>query len=330
MGAQNMSVGARRIKRVQNDEFIAAVNGTTGFGNTAYACNPGNSTTFPWLSGESTQWEKYRFEFLEFYFEHDVSAFATQGTTGKVIMSFDYDAADAPPTSKAQMESSEPHADGMPNEDFGVIMDPADLSGRTDLHYVRRAGLPGGADIRLYDVGNLNIATQGNQNTTEVGELHVRYSCVFEVPVLDSTTAAPANNQVSWFQSSSAQTLTTTVATTLTLGTTKTNGLAVVNTAGSMVPPAGNYVIDNWAVASDNTAEAYTVVLDFQKNGSTVFTSTLPTFKAAVSLGAGEAVTVPHSCYVSANGTDAFTLVETFTGAAGALTTVGSCRWLAV
>lgn len=339
MGAQNRSVGQRRIKRVQNDEFIAAISsGSAGggatFANTAFPINPGNSTTFPWLAGEAAQWEKYRFEYLEFYFEHDVSAFATVGQTGKVIMSLDYDAADAPPTTKQQMLDTEPHADGMPNEDFGLTANPPDLSGNTDLHYVRLAGLPGGADIRLYDVGNFNIATQGISGaSTELGELHVRYSVVFEVPILSSDAkAAPANNQVSWFQSTSAQTNTTAVATTQLVATATANGLSIVNTAGSMVPPAGNYVVDFSVVGADSAAEAYLVLADFQKNGVSVYQSTgnRPFFTTGSSLGAGETDTVSGSVFVSANGTDAFVLKVTQTGAAGTLTAGSSVRWIAV
>jgi len=337
MGAQNRSSGLRRSKRVENDEFVVAISSAaTGanFGNTAFACNPGQASSFPWLAGEATQWEKYRFEYLEFYYEHDVSSFATAGTTGKVVMSFDYDAADSPPTSKAQMLDTEPHADGMPNEDFGLSMNPADLDGRTDMHYVRLAGLPGGADIRLYDVGNLNVATQGiASNATELGELHVRYAVVFEVPILSSDQkAAPANNQVSWFQSTSAQTNLTGVTTTQLVATASTNGLAVVNTAGSMVPPAGNYLVDFTGQAEDTAAEAFAVIMDLKKNNVSVYaaTTTRPTFSYSASLGALEVVSLSGSVFVTANGTDAFTLVVTETGAAGALTFGGSVRWTAV
>jgi len=273
MGAQNRSTAQRRFKRVENDEFIAAVlSAGTGanFGTTAFACNPGNATTFPWLSGEATQWEKYYFEYLEFYYEHDVSAFATAGTTGKVVMSFDYDAADAPPTTKQQMLDTLPHADGMPNEDFGITMNPQDLSGRTDLHYVRLAGLPGGADIRLYDVGNLNIATQGiASNATELGELHVRYAVVFEVPVLSSDVkAAPANNQVSWFQSTAAQTYLTGVGAIAVNATASSNGLGIFNTTGTFEPPAGNYLVDFSASGKDTSAEAIDLIVTSSKMGS--------------------------------------------------------------
>lgn len=337
MGAQNRSAGLRRTKRVENDEFIVAISSASvgaNFGNTAFACNPGQASTFPWLAGEATQWEKYRFEYLEFYYEHDVSSFATAGTTGKVIMSFDYDAADSPPTTKQQMLDTQPHADGMPNEDFGMSMDPPDLDGRTDLHYVRLAGLPGGADIRLYDVGNLNVATQGiASSATELGELHVRYAVVFEVPILSSDSkAAPANNQVSWFQATTGQVLTTTVPTTLLLATALANGLAVVNTAGSMVPPAGNYLVDYYAKSLDSAAEAFDAILDFQKNAASVNISTATRVedKVQASIGAGSVLTSGGSAFVTANGTDAFTLVGTMTGAAGTLTMGGSCRWVAV
>jgi len=335
MGAQNRSSGMRRSKRVENDEFVATVSSAaTGanFGNTAFAVNPGNATTFPWLAGEATQWEKYYFEYLEFYFEHDVSGFATAGTTGKVIMSFDYDAADAPPTTKQQMLDTEPHADGMPNEDFGLITNPLDLSGRTDLHYVRLAGLPGGADIRLYDVGNLNIATQGiASNATELGELHVRYAVVFEVPILSSDAkAAPANNQVSWFESTSPQTIATTVDTTLLLGTTHTNGLGVVNTSGSMVPPAGNYLVSYHEVGKDSASETFQLIADLFKNGVSVMQAIggRPQFNVSAVSGAED--TIGATVFVTANGTDAFTLRADPGGAAGTLTVSGSLVWLAV
>jgi hypothetical protein len=332
MGAQNRSGGQRRIKRVQNDEFIAAVTsgagGVTAFNNVAFPVNPGNATTFPWLAGEAQQWEKYRFEYLEFYFEHDVSAFATAGTTGKVILSFDYDAADSPPTTKQQMLDTEPHADGMPNEDFGLVMYPPDLSGRTDLHYVRLAGLPGGADIRLYDVGNMNVATQGITGaTTEVGELHVRYSVVFEIPILSSDAkAAPANNQVSFFSNAAPETPTSTVDYQMLFATAVTNGLAIVNTAGSFVPPAGNYLVD--AFVSVAAATSLTVFsLDIEKNGVTVFGTVPADAQSAVAVVTQQTLSAP--VFVSANGTDTFVVEINATGT-GALTAGGSIRWVAV
>jgi len=333
MGAQNRSYGIRRTKRVENDEFVAAVSSAaTGanFGNTAFPVNPGNATTFPWLAGEATQWEKYRFEYLEFYYEHDVSAFATAGTTGKVIMSFDYDAVDSPPTSKQQMLDTEPHADGMPNEDFGMSMNPADLSGQADLHYVRLAGLPGGADIRFYDVGNLNIATQGiASNATELGELHVRYAVVFEVPILSSDLkAAPANNQVSVFQSTAPEAGATTVDTVLAFATVSTNGLAVVNTTGSFVPPAGNYLVDVMVTSFNTTATTTLSTLDFEKNGVSQSPSGfVPEF--AQLTGSVTVQELTWSGFVSANGTDVFTAELNVTGG-GVLSAVGSIRWVAV
>jgi len=339
MGAQNRTVGPRRYKRVENDEFVATIlSAGTGanFANTAYPVNPGNATTFPWLSGEAQQWEKYYFEYLEFYFEHDVSAFANAGTTGKVIISFDYDAADSPPTTKSQMLDTEPHADGMPNEDFGIFMEPDDLSGRTDLHYVRLAGLPGGADIRLYDVGNLNIATQGiTGNSTELGELHVRYACVFEVPVLESDgKAAPANNQVTWLQSSASEAAgATTVATQLALATTTVNGLSAVNTGGSVVLPAGNYIADFSACSFNSGGTGDGIIVDFQQNSVTLYTAALarPQQSTLVADGSNN-MSASGSVFFSSTGaaTSAIRLMITTTYSAGAETMAGSLRLVAV
>jgi len=314
--------GRMRSKVVSNDEFVGAIVGSVAFANIAFACNPGQAILFPWLSVESTQWEKYVFEMLEFYYEHEVSEFATNGTTGKIILAFDYDAADPPPTTKSQVENTEPHIDAMPCEDILLKCNPRDLSGNTDLHYVRKGNVPGGADIRLYDVGILNVATQGNQNTSEIGELHVRYRCRFEVPILESTNSAPVNNQVSQFASTAPQTITRAVPAVQVVATVNTNGLTAVNTAGSIVLPAGNYLVSAstlFQVSGGDLSQDTTY--GFAKNATAFGTQFSQTYGGAADLTA--TFVLPPQFYTS-NGTDALTLVlaATFTGTATATTVI--------
>jgi hypothetical protein len=329
---RNQTVNKRGMT-VTEDEFIAAVTvaNQPNFNAVQYPVNIGQAGTFPWGSTLAKNFEKYEFEFLEFYYKREVSEFATNGQVGKVILSFDSDASDGPPANKQTVEDSDPHVDGMPSENISLVIPPRMLKRLNDAHYVRIAGLPGATDIKTYDVGNFYVSTQGILNAVEVGELHVRYRVRLSIPVLQNALAAPVNNSVSWFQSTSTQTLTTAVATTLLLATAKTNGLAIVNTAGSFVPPLGNYHVTICGTWADNTNEQFTMFTDFKKNGVSQFTSITSPKGFLGATVAGVEVPFSTTVYVSANGTtDTFIVETTLTGAAGTLQTGANIVWLAV
>ncbi len=319
--------GARRFD-FSEDEEIGDIAGSATTSITSFAINPGQSGTFPFLATIAQRFEKYVFTQLEFYYKREVSEFATAGQTGKVVLSCDYDASDAPPTNKQQMMDTDPHVDGMPCENMVLVVDCREAFSNGPK-YVRPGGLPGSSDIKTFDVGNVNVGVFGSAGGINVGELHVRYAGYFEKAVLEPSNSAPANKTVSWLQTTGTEALVTTVPKTLALATTTTNGLGLVNTAGSMVPSPGNYILNGSVIVQDSAAEAYTFTADIQKDGVTVL-SGLPVFKSGVSLGAGEEATIPVNAFVSANGTNAFTLVVTATGAAGNLVAVGSLIWKSV
>lgn len=233
----------KRMVTVAQDEFIGAINGSVDFVNTSYSINPGQAATFPWLSQQAKQWEKYRFEMLEFYYKHEVSEFALNGTTGKIIFGVDFDASDAPPSTKQQIEDTDPRVDTMPCKDLKLTLRSNDMHSLYKTLYVRPGGVPGSADIKTYDAGNLNVATQGNQNTSEIGELRVRYRVCFTVPVLESLTSVPRNYNVSNFQTTTGANLTSGAARTINCSTINFNGLNIVNNAGVMIVPVGRYLV---------------------------------------------------------------------------------------
>jgi len=319
--------------RVEEDEYITDIAGSIGFATTAFPVNPGQAGTFPWLSKQAAQWEKYRWEYLEFYYRPEVSAFATQGQAGKIILSMDYDAADAPPASKQQAEDTDPHTDAMPYEDLLLALDPRQMFEMADSKYVRPGGLPGSTDIKTYDSGNLSVSTIANTNTSLLGELHVRYAVIFEVPVLEAGAGNPAaaNNQVAWFQSIAAEAAgATTVPTTVAVATATNNGIGAVNTAGSIVLPAGNYLVDYYLQAFNTVSGDTTkVIADLQVGGVTVWKSGPPTF-ANSGIAGGADVPVYGSVFVTLNGTQALTLVATISYSGGVETMVGSVRITAI
>jgi hypothetical protein len=314
---------SRRWCPVEEDEYIGDINGTTGFGTTAYAVNPGQAATFPWLSKQAAQWEKYRFEYLEFYYKPEVSQFATNGQSGKVILSADYDASDAPPPDKQHAEDSDPHTDCMPYQSLRLKLDPYEMHKNSDAKYVRPGALPGGSDIKTYDCANLFISTYGNAATSVVGELHVRYRVLFEVPVLDSTTTAPSNNQVALFYDATGQSYTTATAATAPVATVLANGLLAVNTAGNILLPAGNYLVD-WTFLGTSTG-ALTLVEAALIGAGTTFES----IQAVGSAAAATNLTVSGSSYISVNGSTSIHLVAEVSGS-GTLTGQASFRITAV
>jgi hypothetical protein len=156
-----------------------------------------------------------------------------------------------------------------------------------------------------------------------VGELHVRYRVLFEVPVLDSTTTAPSNNQVALFYDATGQSYTTATAATAPVATVLANGLLAVNTAGNILLPAGNYLVD-WTFLGTSTG-ALTLVEAALIGAGTTFES----IQAVGSAAAATNLTVSGSSYISVNGSTSIHLVAEVSGS-GTLTGQASFRITAV
>jgi len=247
-GLGGTSYGDTRMRSitVNNEEFVGpvVVLGQPAFNVFSVNIQPGNALLFPWLSKQAAQWEKYKFNRLEFFYKREVSEFADGGKQGKVIMSVDFDAADPPPATKQQMEDSIPHRDGMPCENISLVVPVSQMNTSSTLaRFVRTGGVPGSSDIKTYDVGLLNIATQGIPINGEIGELRVKYSCTFMVPVLESDNRAPANNNVFEAASAVAQGLVSNVESVIVFGEIIQNGLNAQIINNSIILPTGNYLV---------------------------------------------------------------------------------------
>lgn len=325
IGATSFGSNKTRSITVANEEFISPVTvaNQPNFNVTAYAINPGQAPTFPWLSKQAAQWEKYEFKYLEFFYKREVSEFATAGSAGKVIMSADFDASDNPPTTKQQMEDTQPHRDGMPCENISLVLPKGQMNPRGSIaRYVRPGALAGNADIKTYDVGNLFVATQGIPANAEVGELRVKYVVQFSVPVLESAASAPANNQVSMFVDVN-QILVSGVETTAGLATVQANGAQIPNVAGVFTPPAGNYLID-WGISYAGATNLSSALTKFDKNGVAIVGAGDSTIIAPAAVC--QAIGHTGNTFVTANGTDTFRLRVNLAGT-GALTSSSSLRW---
>jgi hypothetical protein len=247
------------------DEFIQDVKGSVAFSVGAnLAINPGQVATFPWLSQIASRYEKYSFKRLRFYYKPMVTQYTANYNTGKVMMNCDYDASDPAPSSKQQVEDSDPHVDGMPYQSFSFVLNPKEMNGMTsDAHYVRTGGLPGGTDIKTYDVGNLFVSTVGQADTGSIGELRVEYDVELSVPILDNNDKAPTNNSVLFAAGDTTVAVTTATHTYLPLDVV-TNGIGATVTADTFTLQPGNYTLQ-WTCTLKCTAQA------MKENWSTLY-----------------------------------------------------------
>lgn len=145
----------------------------------SYPVNPGLGTTFPWLSGVvGAKFQQYRINGMAFEFR-SMSSDALNSTNtalGSVIMSTDYDSADATFTSKQEMENTEYGISCKPSANMIHGIECERFQTPVSELYIRAFDVPSGKDIRLYDLARFSIASTGCQGANvNLGELWVSY-----------------------------------------------------------------------------------------------------------------------------------------------------------
>ncbi len=163
---------------VRHREYIADVNGSVGFSNTAFSINPGLVSTFPWLASIAKNYESYKFRRLNFEFETQKST----ATDGSLMMATDFDAADSAASDKVDLMSFHNAVRAPVWGEAHYDCDKQDLEKFGVQRYVRQATLASNLDIKTYDVGKFQIATQGCADTSAIGELYVDYEVELMTP----------------------------------------------------------------------------------------------------------------------------------------------------
>lgn len=184
---------------IRHAEYICDISSGAGnptaFNNQAFALNPGHGSTFPWLHEIANNFEEYEFRGLVFeYKTMSVDAIASSSVNvGSVIMATDYNVNHAPFTSKQQMENYEFCTSGKPSQTTMHMVETARSQTPLTRLYVRNENPTSftGQDLRLYDLGLFQIATQGlPAAAASIGELWVTYEVEFFKPCLP----APLNS----------------------------------------------------------------------------------------------------------------------------------------
>lgn len=300
-------------------ELIATVAGSTTFVASPFVINPGNPTTFPWLSDIAAKWESYRFNYLRFRYETRKGT----STDGSVIMAIDYDPTDAPPVSEAVMTTYSGAVEDATWKNSACTAAVSQLHKIGPQKYVRQGILPSGGNIMDFDCGNFIFATTAQVDTSSIGKLWVDYDVTFYTKQTAAGLSAPANNRVAWYQSSADEALSTGVAKTVAVATETANGIGAVNAAGAITLPAGNYIIAFNADVIAATAVT-SGIIDLQKNGVTMYQTpnNVPGFTIAAGAVASE-FNYGGTVFAQSDGNDVFTLRVTGTGT-GAMNVTGS------
>lgn len=252
------SQSALRQTSIPFDLYVAELAGSVGFATTKYSINPGLSSSFTsWLANQAINWEKFDFTECVVYFKSAVSEYAPNGQTGRVILNADYDATDAPPVSKVQAENSAPSIVGKPCENLSLSLSPREMRSSFGKHFVRSGPIPLNADLKAYDVANVNVSTQGCFDTSNIGEIHVRGVVHLFTPVVDAAGSQTANQSVAEFNLSANDTFTT-PAEVLPFDESITNNLGIVNTSGTFTMPAGNFLVHLDVVGLSSTTQILT------------------------------------------------------------------------
>jgi hypothetical protein len=176
--------------RIKHREYIADVVSSSVAGNfslSSFSLNPGVPGTFPWLSTIAQCYEEYKFNGLVFEFV-STSANALNSTNtalGKVILATDYNASNENFLSMQEMMATEFSNYGKPAESLLHAIECATDQRPMILSYIRQNAQPANTDIKMYDLGNFQVATFGLQGTSvNVGSLWVTYDITFCKPIL--------------------------------------------------------------------------------------------------------------------------------------------------
>lgn len=309
-------------ENVTFDEYIQDINGSVAFAATKFAVQPGLAATFPKGAIKAALYSEWKMVNCEFYFKPEVSQFAGQGSTGKVILAMDYNAGNPAPTTKQQVEIMHVE-DAMPYNVIRLRLD-ASCVNKADSKYIRTGPAPADEDIKTFDGGNLWVCTIGQAGGGLVGELHARYNFRCTKPTLLNPAQGGLIPQTSAavYTQHAATTFATTVAKAIVFDTAEADGIPVgaPSAAGVFTPPAGNYLVCVNASLSDGTDELWTGTLELQKNSASLVTPC----KSQVELVTGGSAiqNVVVRGVISCSGADTVRALVTMVGAAGSLTCI--------
>ena len=176
---------------VRHKEFLGdVIGGSTGANfniGSRYYLNPGLAASFPWLSSVAQQYQEYSWKGIVFHFvsTSGQSVASTNTSLGSVMLHTDYRVTAPAPTNKQELLNEYFASDAKPAESFIHPIECDPKENPYNVQYVRAGAVPAGEDAKTYDLGVVNVATQGlPSNNLNVGELWVSYEVELKKPQL--------------------------------------------------------------------------------------------------------------------------------------------------
>ena len=170
-----------------------------GIANTltsGWRLNPADPQTFPWLSGIAASFEQYEFKniVVEYVPTCGDALSSTNNALGSIMMAVEYNSAVPVSSTKAQILEGMWAVSGKPSDHKCMPVECKRTMNPVNKLYCSPSLAVANADPRLYDLGYIEIATQGMQAVTStlqpfLGEIYISYEVTFYKP--QTTTNVP-------------------------------------------------------------------------------------------------------------------------------------------
>lgn len=188
--------GSVRTNIISHREYIGDVSVTgPGFSVFNFPVQPGNSTTFPWLSTIAANYEQYRMHGIIFEFKSNYSDGVTTPAVGSVIMSTDYNVDAGVYPNKVSMENAEYSTSAKPSRSQMHGLECKGSQNVLNEYYTSAGGVKPGGVNKFYDFANFQLGVQGIPGSgvagttypVNIGELWVTYVVEFIKPQVPAT-----------------------------------------------------------------------------------------------------------------------------------------------
>lgn len=140
-----------------------------------YSINPGDGSTFPWLSGIASRFEKFRFRNLNISYKPSCPT----TTQGGIAIAAVYDPADTIPSNRASLFNAESCVRASVYDELSLQIKKNRLAGERHIRHTHH-GLVDANELRSSDPGYFIVATvnqpSGTASTTQYGDLFVEYT----------------------------------------------------------------------------------------------------------------------------------------------------------
>lgn len=170
---------------VRHKEFLSDVPSSIGFSSFIIPLNPGLPDSFPWFSRVAQNFEEWkpRGIIVEYRTTSSDTLLAANPALGSVIIATQYNSVNPDFVNKQQMENYEGAISCKPSVSMIHQVETAKAQMVQDCYYTRVEAPPANADIRMYDIGKVQVATVGSQaNGNLIGEIWISYEIELRKP----------------------------------------------------------------------------------------------------------------------------------------------------